>query len=233
MNQNAEEQVLCFDKKYFLDDAYKAESDNATLLKIIHTSGVTKYVPRSEAETSDTLLQLIPYCVFSQKNEETGFLFEKLLVYRRGKTGSEGRLHDKWSLGFGGHINPEDSDACLRNTKFVPGGVAKFCLRRELTEELTNLSSDSTVVNTGTVLYDTSTPVSSVHVGWVFAIQVTDSTPIAANEDCIRDLQWVSIDDLNSEAWSGKLESWASMLAKKFLEARFFHNVKAEVKKST
>lgn len=229
------ELVLCFDKKYFLDDQYKVGTPLDTLLKILHTSGVSKYVSRSEAETSDTLLQVIPYCILCQKDPETNFPYEKLLVYKRAKSGSETRLHDKWSVGFGGHINPEDTELCMLRGKFIAGGAAKECLRRELTEELANLNPKTVVGNTQIILHDTSTEVSSVHLGWVFYIAVDEEVAesIQSNESGITDLQWVSITELNSDTWKPKLESWAKLIVEKLVEVRFLTSVAQEVKKDS
>lgn len=229
------ELVLCFDKKYFLEDCYKVGTPLDTLLKILHTSGITKYVSRSEAETSDTLLQVIPYCILCQKDPETNFPYEKLLVYKRTKSGSENRLHDKWSIGFGGHINPEDTERCMQRGKFIAGGAAKECLRRELTEELVNLNPKTVVGNTQIILHDTSTEVSSVHLGWVFYIDVDKekADAIQSNESGLTDLQWVSIIELNSNEWKSKLESWARLIVEKLAEVRFLTSVNQEIKKDS
>lgn len=229
------ELVLCFDKKYFLDDQYKVGTPLDTLLKILHTSGVSKYIARSEAETSDTLLQVIPYCILCQKDSETNFPYEKLLVYKRTKSGSEDRLHDKWSIGFGGHINPEDTKRCMQRGKFIAGGAAKECLRRELTEELANLDSKVVVGNTQIILHDTSTEVSSVHLGWVFYIAIDEerANSIQSNESGLTNLQWVSITELNSSEWKSKLESWARLIVEKLIEVRFLTSVTQKVKKDT
>lgn len=229
------ELVLCFDKKYFLEDCYKAGTPFETLLKILHTSGVVKYVARAEAETSDTLLQVIPYCILCQKDSETSFPYDKLLVYKRAKAGSEARLHDKWSVGFGGHINPEDTELCMQRGKFIAGGAAKECLKRELTEELANLKPNTVVGNTQIILHDTSTEVSSVHLGWVFYISVDEEAAksIQSNESGITDLQWVSIADLNSATWKPKLESWARLIVEKLVEVKFLTSVTQELKKDS
>src|SRR6267142_7199164 len=56
--------------------------------------------PRESVEQWSAFRQLIPYVVLA--NSET------VCVYRRSRAGGERRLHDRLSIGFGGHIGLED-----------------------------------------------------------------------------------------------------------------------------
>src|SRR5574343_244442 len=60
----------------------------------------SKYIPRDEAEEDPTFLQIIPYVVLTHNS--------RVLQYTRMKGSGESRLRGKQSIGFGGHINPED-----------------------------------------------------------------------------------------------------------------------------
>ena len=72
---------------------------------------------------------------------------------RRTRAGGDARLHDRWSIGVGGHLNPGDGD--------VLGG-----LRREWAEELVaDFVPDFTPVG---LLNDDTTPVGAVHIGIVY-----------------------------------------------------------------
>lgn len=220
--QTNNESVLCFPKKYFTEERYRADNDMDTLLKIFHTPGTTEFLPRCDAETNTEFFQVIPYCVVCQPNKETGFPYEKILIYKRGTESTESRLHGLYSIGFGGHINPQDMESCLiAGKKFTPSGVAKACVRREITEEL-KLPKTSKGKTTHIVLHDPNTAVSAVHLGWVFQIPVDDPSVVSAKEEGIKDLQWVTLDELASEAWKDKLESWAAMLVAQFVKIRFF-----------
>ena len=59
--------------------------------------------------------QVIPYLLMRDG--------ERLFLMQRTKAGGDARLHDRYSLGIGGHLNPED------------GGVLEG-LRREFREEM-------------------------------------------------------------------------------------------------
>jgi predicted NUDIX family phosphoesterase len=108
--------------------------------------------PRKEVEEDPTEPQIIPYVVF--RHEDRYFLTHRL------RRSSERRLRHLYSLGVGGHINPED----------VAGAADPIDagLRREWEEE---------VVYSGGFQYrligainDQTTPVGRVHVGLIFLV---------------------------------------------------------------
>ena len=103
------------------------------------------FMRRRDAEEDPAHKQVIPYLVLRDG--------ERWFLMRRTKAGGDARLHDLWSIGVGGHLNPGDGD--------VAGG-----LRREWAEELV---ADFTpeFVPVG-LLNDDTTPVGAVHVGVVF-----------------------------------------------------------------
>ena len=68
-----------------------------------------EFRPRDEAETDPSWKQIIPYLLLRDG--------ERILLMRRTKAGADERLHDRYSIGVGGHINPEDND--------VAGGLAR------------------------------------------------------------------------------------------------------------
>ena len=104
-----------------------------------------RFVLRSTAEVDSTLKQVIPYLVLRDG--------QRWFLMRRTKAGGDARLHDRWSIGVGGHLNPGDGD--------VLGG-----LRREWAEELVaDFVPDFTPVG---LLNDDTTPVGAVHIGIVY-----------------------------------------------------------------
>jgi predicted NUDIX family phosphoesterase len=89
--------------------------------------------------------QIIPYLVLRDG--------ERYFLMRRTRAGGDIRLHDRWSIGVGGHINPGDED--------LDGG-----LRREWSEELVaDFVPDFGFVG---LLNDDTTEVGRVHLGAVF-----------------------------------------------------------------
>ena len=85
---------------------------------------------------------------------------------RRTRGGADARLHDLWSIGVGGHLNPGDDG--------VLGG-----LRREWHEEV-EAAFDPQPRFVG-LLNDDTTPVGRVHLGLVFEIEAA-GRPVAVRE---------------------------------------------------
>ena len=105
-----------------------------------------RFVLRSVAEEDPTHKQVIPYLVLRDGG--------RWFLMRRTRAGGDTRLHDRWSIGVGGHLNPGDAG--------VDG-----CLRREWAEELAaDFVPDFEPVG---LLNDDTTAVGAVHVGFVYA----------------------------------------------------------------
>jgi predicted NUDIX family phosphoesterase len=115
----------------------------AGYLDLIASEG--EYRPRGEAEQDPSWKQVIPYLLMRDG--------ERLFLMQRTRAGGDARLHDLYSLGIGGHLNPED------------GGVLEG-LRREFHEEMVaDWEPEPRLIG---LLNDDSTPVGQVHVGVVF-----------------------------------------------------------------
>src|SRR6185437_9107757 len=99
----AEERVLCFERKLLEDlGVFQGISlDVEKYLPVVTASANILYRNRSEAELDRRYKQLIPYVLIICNG--------KILRYRRGKGGSEKRLHGFYSVGVGGHISEEDN----------------------------------------------------------------------------------------------------------------------------
>lgn len=104
-----------------------------------------RFAPREAMEVDRSWKQVIPYLVL--RSGESYFLM------RRTKAGGDARLHDRFSIGVGGHLNPGDGD--------LAGG-----LRREWREEL-QADFDPRFELIG-LLNDDTTEVGSVHLGVVY-----------------------------------------------------------------
>jgi predicted NUDIX family phosphoesterase len=117
-----------------------------------------RFVLRSAAEEDPTHKQVIPYLVLRDGG--------RWFLMRRTKAGGDARLHDRWSIGVGGHLNPGDA------------GV-EGCLRREWAEELVaDFVPDFEPVG---LLNDDTTPVGAVHVGFVYVADAA-GRPVAIRE---------------------------------------------------
>ena len=102
--------------------------------------------------------QVIPYLVLRDG--------DRYFLMRRTRAGGDARLHDRWSIGVGGHLNPGD-DGLL-------GG-----LRREWREELeADFEPDFEPL---ALLNDDTTDVGAVHLGVVFVADAA-GRPVAVRE---------------------------------------------------
>ena len=104
-----------------------------------------RFEPRDAMERDSSNKQLIPYLVLRDGS--------RYFLMRRTRAGGDARLHDRWSIGVGGHLNPGDAD--------LAGG-----LRREWREEL--VADFEPAFEPVALLNDDSTEVGAVHLGVVF-----------------------------------------------------------------
>lgn len=117
-----------------------------------------RFEARSRMERDPAFKQVIPYLVLRDG--------PRWFLMRRTRAGGDVRLHDRWSIGVGGHVNPGDRD--------VLGG-----LRREWREEIA-AAFEPDFVPIG-LLNDDTTPVGEVHLGLVFVADAA-GRPVAIRE---------------------------------------------------
>jgi predicted NUDIX family phosphoesterase len=151
------EDVLCVPRTTIFPDGAWHGLVSRNLERVLRTvRASSEYRPRSQVEDDPSLQQIIPYCVVHHPHDDT------YLITRRLRRSSERRLHHLYSLGIGGHVNPEDGES----GDPVIGG-----LRREWAEEV-RCPSPATA-RLIAVLNDDSSPVSRVHLGLVFLVEPT------------------------------------------------------------
>lgn len=123
------------------------------------------FLERQAAENDPSYKQIIPYAVLS-------FQDEIFTVTRTSKQG-EARLHQKVSIGIGGHINPEDSQPAKE--------VWESGLVRELTEEI--FIQDSYEPKLVGLLNDDTVPVGQVHLGLIYRILLSSKNVTIQEQD--------------------------------------------------
>ncbi len=175
-------------------------------------SGVTLIKRSAELEADTTMLQIVVYGVVSYITEEDpyGHRERRILVYRRGKPGSESRLHGKLTLGIGGHVNRDDlilgKDTIIRSA-----------MKRELIEELgllpCNSHSLAEILAELGILFDASASgVNAFHIGQVFDIRVYESDIIPAKiESACEPVGWLTEDEIRALYFADpdQFEDWS------------------------
>jgi len=144
-----------------------------------------RYQPRGAMEVDPSWKQVIPYLVL--RDGEDWFLM------RRTRAGADVRLHDRYSIGVGGHLNPGDGG--------LLGG-----LRREWAEEVVaDFEPDFRLV---ALLNDDTTEVGAVHLG---AVYVGDAAgrPVAIRET--DKLEGRFVPEAEVRAVADKLETWSRL----------------------
>ncbi|MFP5341502.1 MAG: NUDIX domain-containing protein [Candidatus Limnocylindria bacterium] len=142
--------------------------------------------PRSLAETDPFLKQIIPYLVLRDG--------DRYFLMQRTRAGTDARLHDRWSIGIGGHLDAGDGD--------VDAG-----LRREWHEELV-ADFDPEAVAVG-VLNDDTTDVGAVHLGIVFVADA-GGRPVGVRETA--KLRGSFEDPRAVHAVVDRLETWSALV---------------------
>lgn len=158
----------------------------AAFLDVVARHG--RFEPRDVMEHDPSWKQIISYLVL--RNGDRYFLM------RRTRAGADARLHDRYSIGVGGHLNPGDDG---------PSGG----LEREWREEL-----DAAFVPVFTpvaLLNDDSTDVGSVHLGIVYTADAA-GRPVTVRE---RDkLTGAFADPAEVAAVVDRMETWSRLVFK-------------------
>jgi predicted NUDIX family phosphoesterase len=165
-----------------------------------------RFVPRALAETDPTLKQIVPYAVVRAGSQ--------VLLLRRRRGGSEKRLHDRWTIGVGGHVSaddrflagdpPEPDD----HWRWRPLELVTRTLRREVGEEIA-IDPGYTLRAAG-VVNDDADAVGEVHFGVVFEIRAARAT-LAVRETDRLEGRFVQAAELRERV--AALESWSRAVA--------------------
>jgi predicted NUDIX family phosphoesterase len=145
-----------------------------------------RFEPRPAMEADPAFKQVIPYLVLRDG--------ERYFLMRRSRAGGDVRLHDRWSIGVGGHLNPGDEN--------LDGG-----LRREWSEELVaDFIPEFRFLG---LLNDDTTPVGQVHVGAVFVADAAGRA-VAIRETDKLSGAFASADEVAAVARD--LETWSRLV---------------------
>ncbi len=163
------------------------EAETRKIIDLVDSSSL--FMKRELAEYDESYRQLIPYVVFKSEGQ--------YLLLRRTASQSEKRLHNKYSLGVGGHVNQLDGAVPCWKT-FEQG------LWREINEEV---DADILDIEYLGIINDLSSEVSRVHLGVLYIAEIEFRK---LNEPDLFEMKWVPIEEL--VAYAELMEGW-SLLA--------------------
>jgi predicted NUDIX family phosphoesterase len=153
-------------------------------LAVIEHEG--RFAPRAPMETDPRFKQVIPYLVLRDRGD--------YFLMRRTRAGVDVRLHDRFSIGVGGHLNPGDVD--------LGGGLA-----RKWAEEIeAAFVPEFRIVG---LLNDDGTEVGRVHVGVVFIAEAA-GRPVAVRERHKLEGRFAPPGDVL--AVQERMESWSQLV---------------------
>ena len=188
------EHVLCVPRTTIFPDGVWHGLVDRGLERVLRTiRAASEYRPRDAVEQDPTMQQIIPYCVVHNPFDET------YLLTRRLRQSTETRLHHLYSLGIGGHVNPEDG--CSAADPVVGG------LIREWQEEIACASPAT--ARLVALLNDDTNPVSSVHLGLVFLVE-PKAGPVQIRERDKLEGECLTIEEMRRHYLS--MESWSQMV---------------------
>lgn len=152
------------------------------------------FMSREKAEYDNTVKQIIPYVLIRQG--------EKYFLLRRLKKQTEARLHDKLSLGVGGHINPTEESA---------DDVLEAGLRRELSEEV-SVEYIRSLTCIG-FLNENNGGVSDYHAALVYLLEAEGTVTVLETEKM--EGSWADKTEL--QAALPYLETWSRIAAEEVI----------------
>ena len=117
------------------------------------------WLDRARCEADRKFKQIIPYMMLRYRSPDG----VSIGVYQRTKLSGESRLHGKWTLGLGGHIEFSDRGD-------TPMDIFQAAWQRELKEEV-KIDCRYAAEICG-LISDPSTPVGQVHLGVLMVIDV-------------------------------------------------------------
>lgn len=153
-------------------------------LAAIATAAVFR--PRSTLESDPSWKQVVPYLVLRDG--------PRVFLMRRTRAGADARLHERWSIGVGGHVNPGDRD--------LRGG-----LRREWAEEI-EATFTPRFRRVG-LLNDDEDPVGAVHLGVVYTADAAGRAVAIRERDKLSGA-FASLAEVR--AVRDRLETWSSLV---------------------
>lgn len=217
----AKEQVFVVDRDAFFggDWPHGYQPIDAPDAFLDRAMRLGRFVERDEAERTPAWKQWIPYCMlrcgdWSVDGDPRG---RGILLVQRTKKGGEARLHESWTVGLGGHIEPVDASGA---DSTAPDARSFFgaALQRELQEELRLPEAPLPAPRLLGLINDDTTNVGQVHAGLAYCIDLPAPLAKARESVGIREISKMRGGFTHlvefAELWQtpSQFESWSQFL---------------------
>ncbi len=163
---------------------------------LIHELGSME---RNLAEEDQSVIQFVSSFIVRYEN--------KYLTYMRSKRLPESRLHNYYSIPFGGHLNPDDN---LPLFDIFDPKVAESVLVRELREELRFNKNRMPRIKFKGLLYDTSTLMGRQHLGVLYDVYLESPEFTIGERGFLMNAKFETLDEI--EARINEFENWSRII---------------------
>lgn len=191
MNKN-EQEIMVIDRNVlFMGKVFQGfQGKRVDYLKRI--LDMYKFMQRGKAETNPYYKQPIAYAVIVNSN--------KVFAFQRAsdENYSEKRLHGKWSIGVGGHVEKPDEES---------DNPILLSLQRELKEEL--IINGSFYINHLGYINLEDTAVDKVHFGLLYIIKT--ESKVTPKDPEIKQGKFFTINKLKQMSKQGEFEAWSKI----------------------
>lgn len=180
--------ILCVKKENLPDFIVNETKSFCEPIDAYVKQGEIDWIERAIAEKDFNFKQIIPYVVI--KNSKG-----KIACYRR--HGSEKRLAELYSCGFGGHI--EECDRAENVMQTIKNGMM-----RELSEEISNFDKEKMNIIYKGFIHEKESEVGLVHIGVVFEAACIEGFLPKESEET-KGLEWKTVEELKglkTELWT-------------------------------
>ncbi|MDD5193104.1 MAG: NUDIX domain-containing protein [Candidatus Nanoarchaeia archaeon] len=194
-----------FDEDYFQGFLHHSEKDFHH--KILNNF---EWMKRGLAEKNPNYKQPIAYCIII--NQE----LKKVFIYQRSTKAGEERLHNNFTIGIGGHIDPPDYDG---NSNANENPLHKSMLREIKEEIIIPEESIKELIVLG-YINDDSNDVGKVHLGVLYLIKTT-AEEIHPKDSELEQGKFVHFKELERIFSENEIENWSKIAfepLKKFFE---------------
>lgn len=200
-----DEQILAVERSYLFENeeiAFQGLLTDKNQLKYLMKK-FDRYIEvrRGDAEEDLKLKQPIPYAIIRRG--------EEVFLYKRLKKGGEARLHDKLSIGVGGHMNRIND---VRNWQ----SNLMINMYRELGEELdiklpNKHSVEPEIIGLLNNDNDPDDEAGNYHIGILAVLNLPTEATVTVRETEQLDGCWVRAKDLKKAGMYEALEGWSKI----------------------
>lgn len=159
--------------------------------------------PDENMEINHDYKQPIPYAVLKRGNE--------IFVYERLKAGGESRLHNKLSIGVGGHMNMPE--VTIEGSSPQWYNLLLENMFREINEEISfGKVIDEPKFNILGMINDDEDSVGKVHIGVLAIFELDEDVEISVKEKDQLAGYFMNIDSLKLPNFYDRMESWSKIV---------------------